>query len=272
MSDAVVLTCPRCGAGIERGWNAMQAQCRYCGTVVDLPQVAPPVVPAPAPYSPVPYRTSTKPSYAGLVFGLSMVALVVGITAGVGFWQNMSGPQQTSVVGAAARLNLLQGQEAVPITAADLKTLDPASEIQQAAAAVRQRDSQCELTYAYIGMIGGAGLDATGVNSLMNFSCHAVDKTKPPGQDVSDNEWAVRVFHGYFTLEKSKYGSHNKPPWQEPTCPFSQAWAAAVASGLPSNAVATVYYRETGWSLTVDGHPEYERTVSGTTCRVVHEK
>ncbi|HTQ07826.1 MAG TPA: hypothetical protein VMI54_28425, partial [Polyangiaceae bacterium] len=187
-----------------------------------------------------------------------------------GLWQHLSGTEQTSVVGAAAKLNLLEGQEAVPISAPDLKAVDPTSVIRQAIAAVRQRDSQCELTNVYIGMIGGAVVDTTGVGTVVDFFCHFVDKTKPPGQDVSNHEWDVRVFHGYLTLDKSRgYGSGNDPPWQEPTCPFAQVWAAAVASGVPNNAIATVYYRETAWSLSVDGHPEYDRTVNGATCRIV---
>lgn len=261
MSDAVVVTCPRCGAGIERVWNAMQAQCRYCGTLVELPRTAPGGVPHPA--APRPH---VKTNYAATFIPAAVTALVVLITSGIAFWQSRSAVP--AVAGGAAPF-VPRGDEAVPISAANLKAVDPTSLIQQAAAAVRQRDAQCELTYAYIGEFAGAGFDTSGNGSLLRFTCHSVDKSKPPGQDVSDNEWQVRVSNGYFVLDKSTYGSRNTPPWQEPTCPFAQAWAAAVAGGLPPNAVADVHYGETSWTLDVTGHPEYRRTINGATCRVV---
>ncbi|HTQ05231.1 MAG TPA: hypothetical protein VMI54_15310 [Polyangiaceae bacterium] len=271
MPDAVVVTCPRCGAGVERGWNALQAQCRYCGTLVELPQVPPP--PPQIPYQPIAYPP-VKPNYVGLFVSLGVTALVVLISVGATFWQAWSTSGKTITPGAAvavatAGIHVPEGTELVAINAPNMKALDPTSLVQQAAAAVRQRDSQCELTYAYIGEFSGPGLDATGSASLLNFTCHSVDKTKPPGQDVSDNQWDVRVLQGHLTLEKSAFGTHKTPPWREPACPFSQAWAAAVASGLPGNALATVYYEKDAWSLRVNGHTELDRLVNGATCKVV---
>ncbi len=165
--------------------------------------------------------------------------------------------------------------DGVAIHAADLKAVDPAALIQQAGAEVRKRASNCELTYAYIGVLSGGVLDASGHTSLLRWGCLTIDKSKPPGQDVADDEWDVRVANGKLDLKKSTSGSHNKPPWSEPTCPFSRAWAAAVESGLPASAVVSVYYRYSGktlgtvWDLTVTGHPELARKMSGATCQIV---
>jgi hypothetical protein len=84
---------------------------------------------------------------------------------------------------------------------------------------------------------------------------------------MTDDEYSVRISTGAFKIEKSGVASHNKPPWLKPTCPFSQAWSAAVTSGVPANALVLVYYRYSDtkhamyWDLDVNGHPELPRQV-----------
>jgi hypothetical protein len=250
MADAVVVTCPRCGAGLQGAPDATRAQCQYCGTVVELKR------PGPDPAYAALTSATLKSNSRVMFVWLAIMASTALFGAGASFWQTQT---------AAGGTRLLGGQERVTISAPNPKTLDPTSLVQQAAAAVRQRGSNCELTYAYVGTLSGGTLDATGSDSLLNFTCRTVDATKPAGQDVSDDQWDVRVYHGDLTLKKSGYGSHENPPWREPTCPFSQAWAAAVASGVPANASVSVYFRETAWSLSVNGHPELGREIDGGT-------
>jgi hypothetical protein len=169
--------------------------------------------------------------------------------------------------------------DGVPIQATNLKAVDPTALIQQASVEVRKRASNCELTYAYIGVLNGGVFDATGHGALLEWGCHSVDSSKPPGQDVADDEYDVRVSEGTLDIKKSGVARHNQPPWVEPTCPFSQGFAAAVASGLPANSSVSVYYRywspgfrqdgRMAWDLTVSGHPELSRHLDGATCEVV---
>jgi hypothetical protein len=256
MADAVVVTCPRCGAGLQGAPDATRAQCQYCGTIVELKRPGPEQA-----YAPL-VAASVKANRTVMFVWIGVVATIMLFSAGMSFWQTRSAS------GGSLGLSLPAGKESVKISAPDPKALDPTSLIQQAGAAVRQRGSNCELTYAYIGTLSGGALDATGSDSLLNFTCRSVDPNKPPGQDISDDEWSVRVFHGYLTLDKSGFGSHEDPPWREPTCPFSQAWATAVATGVPANSLVSVYFRDTAWSLSVNGHPELSREIDGSTCHL----
>src|SRR5450755_47259 len=257
MSDAAVFTCPRCGATVERDSSATQARCRYCGTVVELPRQAswPERVPRPR-EQPVRSPQRRTPVLAVLSVCLAFMAIAGAVRY---FDSQRSVPSQKA---AAVTSDMPQG-DVVKLVAPNLKAVDPASLIQQAGAAVRRRATNCELKYAWIGALKGGVLDATGSAALLYWVCHNVDKTKPPGQDVSDDQWDVRVDRGYLTLAKSGQGTHNHPPWKEPTCPFSEAWAAAVTSGMPADAIVDVYYEQSAfsppnllnvWSLRVNGH------------------
>jgi hypothetical protein len=177
------------------------------------------------------------------------------------------------VTGAANGVTASDDDEDIRIAAADPSAVDPADLIHQAGAEVRKRDRNCELIYAYIGEVEGGVLDATGHTSLLQWGCRTVDPSKPPGQDVQDNQWDVRVVNGKLRLSRSNHASRNKPPWVEPGCRFADAWAAALASGLPANATTSVYYRGVGgsmvWFISVDGHPELGRRIDGASCTLV---
>lgn len=267
MSNSTLLSCARCGAELQPAPHASRVTCLYCGAVSELGRTAPP---APSPPAPVP----TPRSHAfNWVYVWAALVLCVGVGGSLmARFSNALRSTATQQAQAAAT----QGN--VPIQASDLKAVDPTALLQQAAAAVRQRASNCELTYAYFGeQLAGGVLDTTGYSSLFEWGCRSVDKSKPPGQDVADDEWSVRISSGTFQIQKTGVARHNNPPWVEPSCPFSQAWSAVVASGVPANALVRVYYRYSDsnrvmlWDLNVHGHPELSRQVEGSTCQVVRE-
>jgi hypothetical protein len=206
--------------------------------------------------------------------------LSIGVAVFTSLRESSLSAEQPAVGAPASSATRTSDDGKVKISALDLKAVDPAELITQAGAAVRRLDSNCELAYAYIGTVQGGTIDTTDHRSLMRWTCRTIDPTKPPGQDVNHNQWDVRVSGGAFSLSKSSGGaSQSKPPWREPSCPFSRVWAATVASGVPSNAVVSVYYQghenrhdrqlTMSWSLSVDGHPELTRRVDGETCQVL---
>jgi hypothetical protein len=64
------------------------------------------------------------------------------------------------------------------------------------------------------------------------------------------------------------------PTVAEPTCIWSDAWSAAVASGLPSDATMDVAYGldkpypNGVWVFTTRGSPSKTRMVDGRTCAI----
>ncbi len=281
MLKATVPTCARCGGELQPAPQATRVQCQYCGTVSELARHA--TAPQPLPGA---RAGSAGKNASAQVYLWAGVALLgsLGVSGLMAAQRGLSGGSSTVSPSAVVRAlgvpaaiaeRASTNPDDVPIQASDLAAVDPAALIQQASVEVRKRASNCELTYGYIGeQLHGGVFDATGNGALLEWGCRSVDKSKPPGQDVADDEWDVRVSKGMLELRRSGVASHNKPPWVEPSCPFSRAWAAAVASGVPDNAAVRVYYRgdsnaKMAWDLDVKGHPEFARKVDGATCQVV---
>jgi hypothetical protein len=150
----------------------------------------------------------------------------------------------------------------VDVRAPDLRAVDPTDLVRQAALAVRQRGEDCELTFAYVGEVRAGSLDATRATSHLSWSCRAA-------QDKADESWTVRFLSGRLVLSKAQGSRRHSPPWTEPICPFTRAWQAAVASGLPFNTTVRLSYRDSVWLLFVPEQPEHTRQVDGASCQVV---
>lgn len=98
----------------------------------------------------------------------------------------------------------------------------------------------------------------------------------PPGADLRDGMIHVVVKAGSVHAERMGpvLQPMSVPRLHAPPCPASAAFAAAVAAGVPANAVARMVYaggtidgsRQAIWIVTVDGHPELRREVDGETC------
>jgi hypothetical protein len=269
MPELMVRTCLRCGADLPVEPHATRVQCRYCGTVAEVARPAPP--PAAPPRPPYGSRGTVPGAWKSTIAIWGVLALGATLVSGFIAWQHAG-----AVSSGAGPVPRADGRgEGIPIAAGDLRAVDPADLIHQAAAEVRKRDQNCELIYAYIGEVKGGVLDATGHTSLLQWGCLTVDPTKPPGQDVLDHQWDVRVANGELALSRSNHASRHKPPWVEPGCRFADAWAAALASGLPANATTSVYYRGIEdamvWFISVDGHPELERRIDGNGCTLVRK-
>jgi hypothetical protein len=59
------------------------------------------------------------------------------------------------------------------------------------------------------------------------------------------------------------------PVWPAP-CGYDSLWKAALASGVPANAVANIDYSDSSAPFCVfkvPGHPELDREIGGADCR-----
>jgi hypothetical protein len=284
--EAAVVTCARCGAAVERAWTATQAHCSYCGSLLELPHA-----PAADGLPPARLASRTPRSPGGELAALRVWALGLGaiavLVAGVAVNTYLRARAPRATVEPTASVPLVESTphgDVTKLVAADLHTLDPASVIQQAAAAVKQRGSACELTYASFGVLRGGVIDASANNSvLLRWTCRRAGQTPAVAEaDVVDDQWNTRLDRGYLTFEREDHGLRNSSPWREPSCPFSRAWAAAVASGVPADALANVFYEEwafasgktrpTVWRITVEAHDTYSRDIDCASCEVLERR
>jgi hypothetical protein len=116
---------------------------------------------------------------------------------------------------------------------------------------------------------------------LYHFEYVGKDATKPPGLDqvkrtimvtfgaggMSTNVQEGHAFH--LDAPNHFFGG----PQPDPLCSSRAAWRAAVASGVPDDAVARMMLLdESGahvWSIRVDGHDEMRREIDARTCAMV---
>ena len=116
------------------------------------------------------------------------------------------------------------------------------------------------------------------------FEYSYFDKSRPAGQDKIEGTITVSGFGSHFRLSTSNYAMYSHFPGAnpaggaDPRCTMRQAWQAAVQSGVPGNAVASVSYMRGSpmsmdlpfvWSFRIDGHSALRRSVDGSTCGVV---
>jgi hypothetical protein len=113
-------------------------------------------------------------------------------------------------------------------------------------------------------------VDASGIKRL-TFLIKSKVPNAPPGADVKTEEVDVRVKNGQLTADRSE-GNPALTTLDMPTCGSRDAWRSAVQSGVPTNAIVsmwlTSHFDKPVWSLSVEGHPEYLREVDARTCRI----
>lgn len=160
------------------------------------------------------------------------------------------------------------------IQAADLKHVDPLDLLAQARRIATNRDPHAVLVeIAARDDVSAGTVDVTGRGITYEFEWYYFDKSQPPGKDTVDNKLEVFARGGRFSVREQGHAftiRDRTPPGQTPRCSGRNAWKAAVRSGMPENAVASIRYdavRQT-WTFHVDGHPELKRVVNDATCTV----
>jgi hypothetical protein len=197
------------------------------------------------------------------------VLLMVAITYTV----NKMGAADTSLTASTV------SDSGIAILAQDLRAVDPADLIRQAAREARRRQPSATQSYGFFYHLSHGVLDSTGTtpNILLTFTYRATDPTKPPGQDIQAAGFDVRVHDGKFYVSDTIQSNRPDPVWPEPACSFAGVWRAAVQSGVPENAVVDVYYQEAHsakhhgqmvWNLSVSGHNEFDRDIDAAACKI----
>ncbi|HEY4119126.1 MAG TPA: hypothetical protein VGM56_14770 [Byssovorax sp.] len=121
------------------------------------------------------------------------------------------------------------------------------------------------------------------------FEFGGKDPSQPPGKDkievvirmrVGDKELIADASpHGAMHLDSDFFGRELDA---RPGCTAVKAFEAAVATGVPGNAIGRLIYEDAAhnsggktdtrakgeWSLRVDGHDEYRREIDANTCEI----
>jgi hypothetical protein len=181
------------------------------------------------------------------------------------------------------------GSDADAIQTSDLEHVDPLELLRQATAIALKLEPKAQFTgITTSGPLLHGTLDLRGeARVLYRYEYSFFDRSKPPGQDKVEGDVWVHASQGRFSgrrLDGSATTLKHLPvsagsPSLLPRCPVKKAWAAAIQSGMPDDAVAQLLYEVSVghggapvWRLRVDGHPELDRDVDSMTCKVVGRK
>ena len=160
------------------------------------------------------------------------------------------------------------------------RMVDAAEIVKKARALALAESASPEMSTAVFFNVTGGLVDTSDSNAgSVHFEFTTTDPEAPPGKDVTHSRLLVHVGRGSMTTTKTWASAPDRGRALDvPACPSVSAWNAAVLSGVPQNAVATLhlYYNgaftpksPTVWSIRVDGHDEYRREIDARSCQVV---
>ncbi len=161
----------------------------------------------------------------------------------------------------------------------DLEHVELLDVVRQATALARRLEPEAELSEVRASPVLGGFLNvraSEGHLATIAFQVTHRDSTQPPGRDITEARVAVSLLGG-GTLRARRDGFFNPlfkmlGPLPFPACSARKAWELGVASGVPSEAVASVSIwrtpvtRAPEWSFRVAGHDELSRSVDTSTC------
>jgi hypothetical protein len=178
-------------------------------------------------------------------------------------------------------------EDEVLFEAADPAHVDPGELVAQARTLALRTDPRAVLTQISITpAITGGVVDVRPGSSwgFYTFEYSYFDKSRPVGKDKIEGMITISGAGPRFRVTKTSITMRLHIPGfdpagaPDPRCSMRSAWQAAVKSGVPSAAVASVTYVEAWppgsgkpfvWSFRVDGHNELNREIHGATCAVV---
>jgi hypothetical protein len=179
------------------------------------------------------------------------------------------------------------GEGEVLFETADPAHVDPGELVAQARALALRADPHAVLTAISINpAITGGVVDVRPGSSwgFYTFEYSYFDKSKPVGKDKIEGMITISGAGPRFRVTRTSVTMRLHVPGFDPAgapdphCTLKSAWKAAVASGVPDSAVASVSYGEAWagrtnrpfvWSFRVDGHQDLNREIHGATCAVV---
>jgi serine/threonine protein kinase len=185
---------------------------------------------------------------------------------------------------ASVGVNILPSNEdeGIAIQATDLQAVDPADLIRQSRLETSRRGAKCGLSHAKFFDLRTGLVDTTGNSARLSimYECTRADESKPAGEDIVETRYTVSSRQGKLFYRASG-GSGKDVDRPDPRCSLAQAWTAAVASGVPSSAIASADYRESYgfagkwhrlvWAINVAGHDEFARQIDAVTCKILQK-
>lgn len=183
------------------------------------------------------------------------------------------------------------GQLMAPIKADDARNVDVVDLLSQAQALADRLQPGARLVSIHASEVVGGTVDVTkAAAARYSFEYEGFDTRQPPGKDevrvaidVSAGDGKLWAFtHGGAHRLRSDLGGKAL----EAPCPSRRAWEAAVKSGVPENAVASLTYevglamkalragrlqRAAEWRLRVKGHDDLARSVDPRTCQILEK-
>jgi DNA-directed RNA polymerase subunit RPC12/RpoP len=277
--------CPQCGAALDVDPQSEVATCRYCGhrsliesegreraIALQVQQGDPgPSVRQIAVRSPPSSGVLVAVVIIMALISLAIGAVVIGATKTTG---------RTPIRPTTASLAIANTTVANTIKVADARQVDIAEVVRQArTVAIAQEPHVDRLSSVVAFNVTNGVLDTTQQNAAsIDFSFRYKDPTKPPGQkDVVEGSVSVHATGGGLQ-PRTMNAFYRDKALNDPKCSSRDAWAAAVKSGVPANAVATFHLYDnaafspaspTVWSIRVEGHDEYRREIDAMTCSMV---
>lgn len=287
MPRLVTANCPRCGAALELAPGLEVVTCRYCGfkSMIEWASPRRPATAYPvAPLDPNVGRIVAQAPQAEMMRVALSWTLLVLVVLGAGIVQIVTGPTTSARPVAIPQPHIPISLDPVPgPTSTALKSgprmVDGAELLQKARVLVASEMPDPKLSSALFFNVVGGMVNTTDSNvGSITFESRTVDPNAAAGKDIADMTIVVRVANGTMTSTKMNGLSIGDYPLEVPTCSSQSAWNAAVQSGVPSNAIATMAVESHGafgtksptvWSIRVDGHDEYRREIDARTCAMV---
>ena len=313
MAKVVPIKCPTCGADIKVGPQPGLVTCEYCRNSFQLQQPGrPPPPPPPPPMGhmgqPMPARPMPvvqlpkqgNPAavlvVAGLVLSIGVAGAVVASMAGsasmVGTSSDDSSQGSSKKKKKSKSSKRAKGEKTPdnPVVAKDLARVDPADVIRQSVAQANKIEPRAKLTGGHFTELHGGLMNLKRESKgFVTFEYRWSDPSKPAGKDIVEGSFYVNSAKGAFSEwahHKNRGTASNLRdedrakafPLPLPKCTAAQAWAVAVKSGVPADAVATVFWdkvhsfrgdQQTQWSFRVEGHDEYRREIDAQTCKLL---
>ena len=299
----VPIKCPSCGADMRVNPNDEVVTCSYCRTscFVRRPGKA---APPPTPTMPVgqsyAYVDLPRQAGRGVAFALLMSGVIVlGVVGAI--VASVASSTTTTVRGDDNGSDLPDGLEvpgmkgkagkasANSVKAADMSQVDPADLIVQAIAVAKKIEPQSKLISAHFTELKRGLLDLTGASKgHVAFQYRWQDKSKPAGKDTVEGRFYVIAEKGHFNtfahIKTAGIANDLAREWKgafplpAPRCTSAQAWAVAVKSGVPNDAITTVHWGKVNpfksdqlvqWSYRVEGHDEHRREIDAASCRLL---
>ncbi len=313
--QVVPIKCPNCGANMSVRPQDEVVTCAYCNSSAFVKRPGRPSPPASPTrtYGPPPQFYVEVPQARGsamaIVIALAIGGMIVMVSGAVAVIARSQGATAESrvddpaAVAASRRRELAEKVAAaqqkasgirpggdhgrVPVQATNLSQVDPADLLRQAIEVARRVEPKSQLISAHFTELERGMLNLTGASkAFVVFEYRWQDTSKPAGKDLVEGSFYINADQGsFYTWARTDSATHLQDkgrarafPLPLPGCTAKDAWVTATGTGVPANAISTVFWEKVSpfsgdqkaeWSFRVQGHDEYRREIDASNCRLL---